>query len=116
MINFDSPDKKRKPYMNTNRLLDEVIEKTANNARHYWLVCKLAKGMCLTPKQVASISGASNPYFEIEKLKKLGWNLIKTRSMGVDQVGRLWYFDRYHLSTFQLTDAAKVVDYFNEPV
>jgi hypothetical protein len=114
MNNFDSYDKAPKPYVNTDSLPENVIEHTANNARHYWLVCEFAKGTSLTPKQMANISGASNPDFEIEKLRKLGWNLIATPSKGVDRLGRLYYFDRYHLSTIQLTDAIKVVEFFND--
>lgn len=96
-----------------NELLPETIRRTAINPRFYRLLGKLSKSKGTTSKQVAEITGASNPYSEIEKLRKLGWIIINIPSVGVDQDGKRRHFVRYSLANNQLPDAFKVIEYFN---
>jgi len=97
-----------------NELSLEIIKRTALNARHYRLICELLKGKGLTSKQVAGVTGASNPYSEIEKLRKFDWQIFNTHHKGFDRDGRRCSFDRYHLAPQQISDAVKVLEFFNK--
>jgi|GEM_PF-2928909 len=98
----------------TNKLPLETIKRTALNARQYRLISEFVKGKGLTSKQVAGVTGASNPYTEIEKLRKSGWNIHNTHHKGFDRDGRRCSFDRYHLAPQQISDAVKVLEFFNK--
>ena len=110
----NAPERPELNLLNTiNRLPAEAIKRTANNARQRRLICKLVSSIGLTSKQVSEVTGASNPYSEIENVRKVGWHIVNTHHKGTDQDGRACRFDRYHLSPLQLKDAIRVVEFFN---
>ena len=97
---------------NEHKLAPAIIKKTASNPRHFRLITELASRDGLTSKQVGTITGASNPYSEIECLRKLGWLIWNSKHFGVDRDGRRCKFEKYHLCSTQLVHAAEVTNLF----
>jgi len=90
------------------------IKKTIKNPRHNRLMCVFVNGKKLTSKEVSKITGASNPYSEIECLRKLGWIIQNTKHSAFDRDNKKRHFDRYHLTEEQYVYAKQVIEHFDD--
>lgn len=86
------------------------IKKTIRNPRHKRLIQSFLNSKGLTSKEVSNITGASNPYSEIESLRKIGWIIFNTKHSAYDRDNKKRHFDRYHLSHEQYIYARQVIE------
>jgi len=85
------------------------LAKTMKRPRLVRLLEALVLNDGITSKHVGSVTGASNSYEEISKLRRLGWVIFNTHHRVIDRDGVPCRFDRYHLLPNQFKCEHKVI-------